>query len=107
MFTAATRRLCQGTMTLAIAAAPIVSVIGGAPALPLPHSLASDQQFVSADPSPPTEAQCNTANASSGGRRCFFPAGIRNSYNMQPLYDAGQDGRGVTIAIVDSFGAET
>jgi subtilase family serine protease len=94
---------------LALAATPWVNAIAGTPGavLPAAHPMAADAQYLSADPGPPTEAQCNTANASTGGRRCFFPAGIRNSYNMGPLYAQHLDGRGVTIAVVDSFGAQT
>jgi subtilase family serine protease len=36
--------------------------------------------------------------------RHFTPVGIQGSYNLAPLYAAGFDGRGKTIAIVDSFG---
>ena len=51
---------------------------------------------------PPTQAQCNSV-----GRRCFTPQSTRASYNLNPLYAAGIDGRGVTIAIVDSYGSDT
>jgi subtilase family serine protease len=51
---------------------------------------------------PPTQAQCVSV-----GRRCFTPQAIRAAYNLQPLYDAGLDGRGQTIAIVDSYGSDT
>jgi subtilase family serine protease len=36
--------------------------------------------------------------------RHFTPPGIQGSYNLAPLYANGFDGRGKTIAIVDSFG---
>lgn len=36
--------------------------------------------------------------------RHFTPVGIQGSYNLGPLYAKGFDGRGKTIAIVDSFG---
>ncbi len=36
--------------------------------------------------------------------RHFTPVGIQGSYNLAPLYANGFDGRGKTIAIVDSFG---
>jgi subtilase family serine protease len=51
---------------------------------------------------PPTQAQC-----ASAGRRCFSPQAIQAAYNMGPLYAAGYDGRGQTIAIVDSYGSDT
>jgi subtilase family serine protease len=67
--------------------------------LPQPAPTIADYQFLSASPIPPTEANCFSV-----GRRCFNPTSMRNSYNLQPLYDAGHDGRGETIAIIDSFG---
>jgi subtilase family serine protease len=36
--------------------------------------------------------------------RHFTPIGIQGSYNLAPLFAQGFDGRGKTIAIVDSFG---
>ena len=36
--------------------------------------------------------------------RYFTPVGIQGSYNLAPLFANGFDGRGKTIAIVDSFG---
>jgi subtilase family serine protease len=70
--------------------------------LPLPEPLLRDYAQVSTSESPPTQAQCFAAN-----RRCFTPQGVRAAYNLQPLYDAGFDGTGHTIAIVDSFGSPT
>jgi subtilase family serine protease len=72
------------------------------PGLPLPQPLLQDYAQVSSSEAPPTQAQCFSAN-----RRCFTPQGIRAAYNLQPLYDAGLDGRGHTIAVVDSFGSPT
>jgi subtilase family serine protease len=73
-----------------------------APPLPLPHPMVSDYTQMSTSTTPPTEAQCFSAN-----RRCFTPQGVRAAYNLQPLYSAGLDGRGRTIAIVDSYGSDT
>lgn len=56
---------------------------------------------------PPTEAQCFTANSDSGGRRCFTPASMRSAHNLGPLLAQGENGRGQTIAIIDSFGSDT
>src|SRR3954452_13107180 len=75
---------------------------GAAPQVPLPHPLVSDYQQVSRSETPPTQAQC-----ASAGRRCFSPRAIRASYNVLPLYAGGKDGRGRTIAIVDSYGSDT
>jgi subtilase family serine protease len=62
----------------------------------------SDYAQIVASETPPTEAQCFSV-----GRRCFSPQATRAAYNLGPLYDAGYDGRGITIAIVDSYGSDT
>src|SRR5262249_12028635 len=41
------------------------------------------------------------------GRRCFAPQAIRAAYNLAPLYAAGLNGAGQTIAIVDAYGSDT
>jgi subtilase family serine protease len=41
------------------------------------------------------------------GVRCYNPAQLRAAYDLAPLYAAGNDGSGTTIAIVDSFGSPT
>jgi len=67
----------------------------------LPASLpaVTDYQYLSASLTPPSEANCFSA-----GRRCFTPTSMQNSYNLPPLYAAGNEGQGMTIAIIDSFG---
>jgi subtilase family serine protease len=75
---------------------------GAVPKFPLPHPTVSDYEQVSTSETPPTQTQC-----SSTGRRCFAPQAIRASYNLLPLYAGGNDGRGRTIAIVDSYGSDT
>jgi subtilase family serine protease len=72
------------------------------PPLPVPHPVISDYAQISKSTTPPTEAQCFSA-----GRRCFTPQALRAAYNLGPLYDDGFDGRGHTIAIVDSYGSDT
>jgi subtilase family serine protease len=67
--------------------------------LPVPVPAVSDYQFLSASTVPPTEAACFAI-----GRRCFTATAMENSYNLGPLYAANEDGRGETIAIIDSFG---
>jgi subtilase family serine protease len=37
----------------------------------------------------------------------YQPSDIASAYNLNPLYQAGLDGRGETIAIVDAFGSKT
>jgi subtilase family serine protease len=75
------------------------SALAAASSLPVPVPAVSDYQFLSASTTPPTEAACFAL-----GRRCFTAAAMENSYNLLPLYQAGNKGQGVTIAIIDSFG---
>jgi subtilase family serine protease len=53
--------------------------------------------------SPPTTAFC-LANL---GIHCYQPAQLEQAYNLNALHNAGLDGRGQTIVIVDSFGSPT
>jgi subtilase family serine protease len=71
----------------------------GNSSLPLPVPGYSDAQYLTASPTPPTQANCQSV-----GRRCFTPASMQASYNLAPLYAAGHQGQGVTVAIIDSFG---
>jgi subtilase family serine protease len=70
--------------------------------LPIPAPGVAEWTQVSSSETPPTTAQC-----ASVGRTCFGPAATRASYNLNPLYAAGFDGRGKTIAIVDAYGSDT
>src|SRR5262252_8159229 len=66
------------------------------------HPTVSDFAQISTGNTPPTEAQCQSV-----GRRCFTPQALQSAYNVGPLYAAGINGKGETIAIVDSFGSDT
>jgi len=66
------------------------------------HPTIADYVQLTTSTTPPTQAQCNSV-----GRRCFSPRSVRAAYDIQPLYDKGLDGRGQTIAIVDSYGSDT
>ena len=68
--------------------------------LPSPAPTVSDYQLVSGDVTPPSESDCFAS-----GRRCFTASSMENSYNLPPLYASGDEGQGVTIAIIDSFGS--
>ena len=68
----------------------------------VPRPLAGDFQQVGTALTPPTQAQCNAV-----GRRCFAPAALQNAYNLTPLLTAGNQGQGITVAVVDSFGSNT
>jgi subtilase family serine protease len=72
------------------------------PRLPLPQPMLRDYAQISSPATPPTQDECVSAK-----RRCFTPQGIRAAYNLQPLYDAGYNGSGRTIAVIDSFGSDT
>ncbi len=72
------------------------------PASPAFQPAVSDWEFLSASTTPPTAAQCYSV-----GRRCFVPAAMANSYNYASLLAAGNQGQGITIAVVDSFGSDT
>ncbi len=84
-----------GFMGFALAGSPGLV----ASALPAPVPAVSEYQFLSASTTPPGEADCFSV-----GRRCFTPASMQASYNLPPLYKAGDNGQGATIAIIDSFG---
>src|SRR5260221_12637217 len=88
--------------TVAFVLAEVIVRDGGVQSLPQPQPMYSDAQLVSTDMTPPTEAQCELV-----GRRCFTPQTVRAAYNIAPLYAAGLDGAGQTIAIVDSYGSDT
>jgi subtilase family serine protease len=71
-------------------------------ALPLPHPTVTDYTFVKADAAPPSAADCAAI-----GIACFTPQAIQSAYNVGPLHQAGHNGQGITIAIVDSYGSDT
>src|SRR5947208_477500 len=87
---------------MALAAVMFSGVRGARTTVPLPHPVVNDYEQIATSQTPPTQAQC-----ASVGRRCFSPQAIRASYNVPPLYAGGFDGRGQTIAIVDSYGSDT
>jgi subtilase family serine protease len=75
------------------------AVIAAASSLPVPVPAVTDYQLLTSSTTPPSEADCFAV-----GRRCFTPTSMQNSYNLPPLYANGNEGQGVTIAIIDSFG---
>ena len=94
---AATLAVCGA---LAFVGAPAGStVLAAANSVPAPVPAVSDYQFLSASTTKPAESACFAV-----GRRCFTAASMENSYNLPPLYALGDEGQGVTIAIIDSFG---
>ena len=94
-----------GAAALAAVTAVAVSLAGGkatSGVLPAPHPTLVDYQFVSGSETPPTEAQCESVK-----RTCFTPQAIQSAYDVGPLYAGGLNGKGMTIAIVDSWGSDT
>ena len=104
-------RLLRSRRSLILLAVGVLGAVGLVPAggagvavgaLPAPAPAISDFQLLSSSTTPPTQADCNSAIPVA--RRCFTPTSMRASYNLSSLIAAGKDGRGVTIAIIDSFG---
>jgi subtilase family serine protease len=99
------RRRVFAVSAVMLAVAGAVALAGGAAsrvAMPVPHPTVSDFQFISTGTTPPSEAACEAVT-----RTCFTPQAIQSAYNVAPLYAGGFDGRGTTIAIVDSWGSDT
>lgn len=93
-----------GCASIALVLAWSVGVVPRASAVPSAASDPQDPAFalITSTVAPPTEAQCNAA-----GRRCFNPAAMAGAYDYAGLHASGIDGRGTTIALVDSFGSDT
>src|SRR6185437_16186606 len=62
----------------------------------------TEVQLISKATPPPPESACFAI-----GIRCFTSQSMTAGYNFGPLYDAGWNGAGKTIAIIDSFGSPT
>ena len=92
--------VAAGALALAALAAGLTRPGHAMAAYPVPHPTVSDYQFISQ--ATPTQADCAAV-----GRTCFTPQAIQSAYNVGPLYRQGYDGRGMTIAIVDSYGSDT
>ena len=93
----ATLAVCGGVVLMGAPAGS--TALAAASSLPAPVPAVAESQLLTNSTTPPTEAQCFAV-----GRRCFTPTAMQNSYNLPPLYAAGDEGQGVTIAIIDSFG---
>ena len=86
-------------LTALALAPPGAATRAAAARLPVPVPAFADAQLLTSGLTPPGEAACQSV-----GRRCFTPASMQASYNLPPLYQAGHEGQGVTVAIIDSFG---
>jgi len=59
-------------------------------------------QLISSGTTPPPESACFAQ-----GVRCFTPQAMNAAYNYIPLFTQGFNGKGKTIAVIDSFGSPT
>ena len=57
----------------------------------------------SSTPQPPTDTACRAQL----GYPCYSPQEMQNAYSVTPLLQAGYNGAGQTIVIIDSFGSPT
>ncbi|HVV22515.1 MAG TPA: S53 family peptidase [Pseudonocardiaceae bacterium] len=90
---------------LSVVAASTAGTVASAAA---PHTVApvpfhSDPMAGKTLSFPPTTDYC----LQNLGIHCYQPAQLIKAYNLAPLHNAGIDGRGKTIVIVDSFGSPT
>ena len=98
----ALRRLLASQVAVVVAAATMFSGVAAQPvvaAAPL-HANVIDARGLSL---PPTTSYCLT----NFGIHCYSPAQFEKAYDLGPLHTHGIDGRGQTIAVVDSFGSPT
>jgi subtilase family serine protease len=98
VFVVALLALAGAVMTVALSSS------SHAAALPIPQPATDTAQFVKAGTTPPSNADCE---ASPAHITCFGPHAVQSAYNLGPLYAQGLTGKGVTIAIVDSYGSDT
>jgi len=101
------KRAALVVAVLALAGAAVTAVAlsssSHAAALPIPRPTLDTAQFIKAGETPPTDADCEAVAHIT----CFTPQAVQSAYNLGPLYNAGLTGKGVTIAIVDSYGSDT
>ena len=98
----ALRRFMASQMAAAVAAATLLAGVSAVPvaaAQPLLKNLPQVGNLTT----PPTTSDCLTLFAI----HCYQPAQFVKAYDLAPLFSHGIDGRGQTIAIVDSFGSPT
>lgn len=93
VFAVGSLALAMSTGGIVPAAAAIVRPV------PFVHEIALHRTLVA----PLSTSDCRAAL----GIACYAPAQLEKAYDMAPLHQAGIDGRGMTIVIVDSFGSPT
>ncbi len=100
MATAGTGLLLVIGLVAAVAPAAQASTHSGAfsaPALPL------NMKLVHAGAQAPTDAQCEALFS----QPCYSPQDMQTAYGVDHLLNAGDNGKGQTIVIVDSYGSPT
>jgi subtilase family serine protease len=100
-------------VALVLAVVPILGVITQATAAGLTSHAASSHfaitfrgksyNLVQSTPQPPTDQQCRQ----QFGFPCYSPQEMYRAYNLDPVLNAGFDGTGQSIVIIDSFGSPT
>lgn len=86
-----------------VAATTAGSVAAAGPGTVAPHPFINDPINGKTLSTPPTTAFC----LQNLGIHCYQPFQLEQAYNLNPLHNAGIDGRGRTIDIVDAFGSPT
>ena len=96
------RRILASQVAAAVAAATLLAGVSTAPVVAAQPLLQNVPQVGNLT-TPPTTSQCLVLFAI----HCYQPAQFEKAYDLAPLHSHGIDGRGETIAIVDSFGSPT
>ncbi len=105
----ATSCLGLGAMATPVPATTTVPSVAAA-GLPGPLGTMISRPAVIGGPAikpPPTRAQCVAAGARYGIVECLTPGQVRGAYGVSSLIARGDQGRGQTIVIIDSFGSPT
>jgi len=90
-------------VVVAAAIAALLIAAAGASAEPVLSGRSTPHFLAKRGTAPPTTQDCLDAF----GVSCYSPLQLEKAYDLPPLYNAGLDGRGKTIVIVDSFGSPT
>jgi subtilase family serine protease len=100
--TAALAAAVATTLAVVPGSASAAGRVPGHPSVAL-HPLVTTPGKSSSAPHPPPRFACLVAYGSD----CLRPIQVRTAYNVDTLVHGGTTGKGVTIALVDSFGSPT
>ncbi|HJT55333.1 MAG TPA: S53 family peptidase [Ktedonobacteraceae bacterium] len=100
-------------IVMVLAVVPVLGSITQASAAGLNRQMPANQfaltyhgehyNLVASTPQPPTDQQCRQ----QFGSPCYSPQEMHRAYGLDPVLNAGFDGTGQSIVIVDSFGSPT